>query len=119
MGLRARTVRYGLEGRRSWALGREHNDTLFDAWRFTFVPKRFGTCAPESAELVTHVLLPSGSSEFVGLYHNRSPGLIRGISVECLFAHFAWSLSTDEHIPFFPVGSRIHRTLVGQGQRRG
>ncbi len=65
------------------------------------MPKRFGTCAPESAELVTHVLLPSGSPEFVGLYHNRSPQLIRGISIECLFARFAWSLFTDEHIPFF------------------
>lgn len=65
------------------------------------MPRRFGTCASESAELVTHVLLPSGSPEFVGLYHNRSPQLIRGISVECLFARFAWSLFTDEHIPFF------------------
>lgn len=73
---------------------------LFDSRRFTFVPKRFRACASEPAELVTHVLLPSGSPEFVGLYHNRSPQLIRGISVECLFARFAWSLFTDEHIPF-------------------
>ncbi|KAK4233616.1 hypothetical protein C8A03DRAFT_47881 [Achaetomium macrosporum] len=74
---------------------------LFDARRFTFVPKRFGTCTSESAELVTHVLLPSGSPELVGLYHNRSTQPIRGISVECLFARFAWSLFTDEHMPFF------------------
>jgi hypothetical protein len=77
---------------------------LFDARRFTFLPKRFGTCASESTELVTHVLLPSGSPELVGLYHNRSPQPIRGISVECLFARFAWSLFTDEHIPFFGSG---------------
>ncbi|POR32602.1 Uncharacterized protein TPAR_07172 [Tolypocladium paradoxum] len=74
---------------------------LFDARRFTFVPKRFGACTSEFAELVTHVLLPSGSPELVGLYHNRSPQPIRGISVECLFARFAWSLFADEHIPFF------------------
>ncbi|KAK3367396.1 hypothetical protein B0T24DRAFT_635758 [Lasiosphaeria ovina] len=74
---------------------------LFDARRFTFVPKRFGACASEHAQVVTHVLLPSGSPEFVGLYHNRSPQLICGISVECLFARFAWSIFTDEHIPFF------------------
>jgi hypothetical protein len=75
---------------------------LFDARRFTFVPKRFGTYTSGSApELVTHVLLPSGSPELVGLYHNRSPQPIHGISIECLFARFAWSLFTDEHIPFF------------------
>ncbi|KAK3682857.1 hypothetical protein B0T22DRAFT_472135 [Podospora appendiculata] len=73
---------------------------LFDARRFTFVPKQFGTFTSESAELVTHVLLPSGSPELVDLYHNRSPQPIRGISVECLFARFAWSLFTDDHIPF-------------------
>jgi hypothetical protein len=37
----------------------------------------------------------------VGLYHNRAPQPICGISVEFLFARFAWSLFTDEHIPFF------------------
>ncbi|KAK0701231.1 hypothetical protein B0H67DRAFT_524230 [Lasiosphaeris hirsuta] len=74
---------------------------LFDARRFTFVPKRFGTDVSQSAKLVTHVLLPSGSPELIGLYHNRSPQPIRGISVACLFARFAWSLFTDEHIPFF------------------
>ncbi|KAH6628869.1 hypothetical protein F5144DRAFT_494826 [Chaetomium tenue] len=74
---------------------------LFEARRFTFMPKRFGACTSEPAELITHVLLPSGSPELVGLYHNRSPQPIRGISGECLFARFAWSLFTDEHIPFF------------------
>ncbi|KAK4118488.1 hypothetical protein N657DRAFT_713916 [Parathielavia appendiculata] len=50
---------------------------------------------------VTHVLLPSGSPDHVGIYHNRSTQLIRGISVECLFARFAWSLFTDEQMLFF------------------
>ncbi|KAK3311627.1 uncharacterized protein B0T15DRAFT_81386 [Chaetomium strumarium] len=72
---------------------------LFDARRFTFIPKRFGSS--ESAELVTHVLLPSGSAEFIGLYHNRLPQPIRGISVEFLFARFAWCLFRDEHLQFF------------------
>ncbi len=76
---------------------------LFDARRFAFVPKRFGGSGPESAELVTHVLLPSGSPEFVDLYHNRLPQLIRGSSIECIFARFAWSLFTDECIPFFQL----------------
>lgn len=49
---------------------------LFGARRFTSLPKRFGTGTAESAELV-------------GLYHNRSPQPIRGVSVECLFARFA------------------------------
>lgn len=63
------------------------------------MPKRFDISG--SAELVTYVLLPSGSPELVGLYHNRSPQPIRGISTEFLFARFAWSLFTDEHVPFF------------------
>ncbi|AEO62005.1 hypothetical protein MYCTH_2312885 [Thermothelomyces thermophilus ATCC 42464] len=74
---------------------------LFDARRFTFVPKQFGAYTSESFQLVTHVLLPSGSPELVGLYHNRLPQPIRGISVECLFARFAWCIFTDEHMPFF------------------
>ncbi|KAK0712180.1 hypothetical protein B0T21DRAFT_297413 [Apiosordaria backusii] len=77
---------------------------LFDARRFTFLPKRFGTRTAESAELVTHVLRPTGSPELVGLYHNRSPQPIRGVSVECLFARFAWSLFTEKHLPFFESG---------------
>jgi len=74
---------------------------VFDARRFIFVPKQFDTSTSESTELVTHVLLPSGSPELAGLYHNRSPQPIRGVSVEYLFARFAWSLFTDEQIPFF------------------
>jgi len=77
---------------------------MFDARRFTFLPKRFGTCTAESAELVIHVLRPTGSPELVGLYHNRSPQPIRGVSVECLFARFAWSLLTKKHLPFFESG---------------
>ncbi|KAK3935961.1 hypothetical protein QBC46DRAFT_346059 [Diplogelasinospora grovesii] len=85
---------------------------IFDARRFTFVPKRFGACTSESAELVTHVLLPSGSPELVGLYHNRSPQPLRGISVECLFARFAYGRA----YPLFPVGSRICRTPVDKAK---
>jgi hypothetical protein len=71
---------------------------LFDMRRFAFVPKQFGTSEP--VELVMHVLLPLGSPDIVGLYHNRCTQPIRGVSVECLFAHFAWALFTDEHMPF-------------------
>ncbi|KAK1749400.1 hypothetical protein QBC47DRAFT_355061 [Echria macrotheca] len=96
--------------------------SLFDARRFTLVPRRFGACPPESAELVTHVLLPSGSPELVGLYHNRLPQQIRGISVELLFARFAWSLFTDEHIPFLGSGLeyvvRIWDEAKGEARNR-
>ncbi|KAK3904798.1 hypothetical protein C8A05DRAFT_13369 [Staphylotrichum tortipilum] len=77
---------------------------LFDSRRFTLIPKRFITDPVGSLQLVSHVLIPSGSPELVGLYHNRSPQSIRGISLECLFARFAWSLFTDEHVPFFGSG---------------
>ncbi|KAI0153301.1 hypothetical protein GGR57DRAFT_150677 [Xylariaceae sp. FL1272] len=78
---------------------------LFDTRRFTFVPRK----CEATTEVVTYVLLPSGSPEFVGLYHNRYPQSIRGISIECLFARFAWSLFTDEHVPFF--GSDLEYTV--------
>lgn len=47
------------------------------------------------------MLLPSGSPELIGLYHNRLTQPICGISVEFLLARFAWSIFTDEHMPFF------------------
>lgn len=77
---------------------------LFDNRRFTLVPKRFSTDSSRPVELVVHVLLPAGSPQLQGLYHNRTPQPIRGLSVECLFARFAWSLFADEHIRFFGSG---------------
>ncbi|OAA66551.1 hypothetical protein SPI_01127 [Niveomyces insectorum RCEF 264] len=95
---------------------------LFNTRRFTFVPKRFSTSASEAAKLVTHVLLPSGSPELIGLYHNRLPQPIYGISVECLLARFAWSIFTDEHIPFFQSDSEytvlLWNNIKGEAETR-
>lgn len=77
---------------------------LVDDRRFTLVPKRFGTDPSRPVQLVVHVLLSAGSPQVPGLHHNRTPQPIRGLSVECLFARFAWSLFADEHIRFFGSG---------------
>lgn len=95
---------------------------LFDTRRLTLMPKRFGTRTPESAKLVSHVLLPSGSPELIGLYHNRQPQPITGISVECLYARFAWSIFTDEHMPFFQsdltYSVRLWSSVTGEAEIR-
>ena len=95
---------------------------LFGTRRFAFVPKSFGpttttTTPPRLAQLVTHVLLPSGSPELIGLYHNRLTQPLCGISVECLFARFAWSIFTDEHIPFFQ--SDVECTVILWNSAKG
>jgi hypothetical protein len=54
-----------------------------------------------SSQLVTHVLLPQNSTEMVHLYQNRMPHPVTGISVELLFARFAWSIFTDNILTFF------------------
>ncbi|KAH6634763.1 hypothetical protein B0J18DRAFT_30163 [Chaetomium sp. MPI-SDFR-AT-0129] len=82
---------------------------LFDTRRFTFVAKSIfaqpllppAAHAP-TAQLALHVMLPSGSDQLPGLYHNRTlQDPVRDVAVEFLFARFAWTLFTDENMPFF------------------
>lgn len=81
---------------------------LLDTRRFTFVAKSVfaqpllppATHAP-TAQLALHVMLPSGSEQLPGLYHNRAlQDPVRGVAVEFLFARFVWTLFTDENMPF-------------------
>ncbi|KAK5999150.1 hypothetical protein PT974_01539 [Cladobotryum mycophilum] len=71
---------------------------LFDQRRFTFLARQSGD-NQKPVQLVTHVLLPQDSAEFIGLYHSRATQPLRGVSVELLFARFAWSIFADENFP--------------------
>ncbi|KLU91773.1 hypothetical protein MAPG_10722 [Magnaporthiopsis poae ATCC 64411] len=86
-----------MNGFRNVLMLRQDLHFLFDARRFTFVAKQFH----QSVQLVAHVLNPPNFNQMAGLYHNRSLQTIRDVSVEFLFARFAWSIFTDEHIRFF------------------
>ncbi|GAB1311801.1 hypothetical protein MFIFM68171_02011 [Madurella fahalii] len=82
---------------------------LLDTRRFTFAAKSASTqpstaaSSPSTAHALTaqpalHVM---SSNQLSDLYHNRvlqQP--IRGLAVEFLFARFAWTLVTDEYMPF-------------------
>jgi len=74
---------------------------LFDQRRFAFAAKRSGDDGGQSAELVMHVFRPIMSAQLATLYHNRTLHALSGISVELLFARFAWTLFSDEIFPFF------------------
>jgi hypothetical protein len=74
---------------------------LFDNRRFTLVPKRD---AADKTCLVLHVFsldIDYITSELVPTYHNRSPAPLTGISIQHLFARFAWSLFSEPIMPFF------------------
>lgn len=72
--------------------------SLFDKRRFTVAPKTSSDSLPN---IVLHVLLPNMHSELHTLYHNRRlHGAANGISIEFLFARFAWSILCAEMYPF-------------------
>ncbi|KND92769.1 hypothetical protein TOPH_02864, partial [Tolypocladium ophioglossoides CBS 100239] len=90
---------------------------LFDRRRFVLVPKTAaGTASPT---LVIHVLLPLMHLELHSLYHNRAlQEPVTGITVEALFARFAWSTFCDENFYFLKgehqYGVRIFNPDVGE-----
>ena len=99
---------------------------LLDTRRFTFMAKSVSGPAPPptaepspapaapsaTAQLALHVMLPSPSGQLASLYHNRAlQQLVRGIAVEFLFARFAWTLFTDENMPFLS-GALSHNVLL-------
>ncbi|TLS21943.1 uncharacterized protein PpBr36_09518 [Pyricularia pennisetigena] len=79
-----------------------HSDLrhLFDTRRIALVPKKVDIDTSQPSQLLVHVLEPSNSAQLVPLYHNRRLQHIQGLSKEFIFARFAWSLFTDERIPF-------------------
>ncbi|KAK4044729.1 hypothetical protein C8A01DRAFT_31227 [Parachaetomium inaequale] len=89
---------------------------LLDTRRFTFVAKSVATqpLSPHSptVQLALHVMLPSRSDQLPSLYHNRAlQHPVRGLAVEFLFARFAWTLFTDENMPFLN-GFAKHSVLL-------
>ncbi|KAH7132824.1 hypothetical protein EDB81DRAFT_659702 [Dactylonectria macrodidyma] len=72
---------------------------LFDTRRFTFVPKQDTTSQVSS--LALHVFAPDDNPDLIPLYHNRSPAPLSGISVEHVFARFAWTIFSDKTLRFF------------------
>ncbi|KAH8672172.1 hypothetical protein BGZ61DRAFT_536831 [Ilyonectria robusta] len=72
---------------------------LFDTRRFTFVPKQ--DTANQAWSLALHVFSPDDNPDLIPLYHNRSPARLSGISVEHVFARFAWTIFSDKTMRFF------------------
>lgn len=75
-----------------------HN--LFDMRHISMVPKQVDIDTTHPPQLLVHILNPGTSAQIVPLYHNRCLQPIQGLSKEFMFARFAWSLFTDECIPF-------------------
>jgi hypothetical protein len=74
---------------------------LFDQRHFTILPKRSPGDLFGSPSLVFHTLQPRGDCELHDLFHNRTlQQPTSGLSVEFLFARFAWSIFCDEIYPF-------------------
>ncbi|KAM0272853.1 hypothetical protein ACHAQH_008567 [Verticillium albo-atrum] len=72
---------------------------LFDTRRFTFVPKQ--AAAGREASLALHVFSPDDNPDLIPLYHDRSPAPLSGISIEHVFARFAWTVFSDKTLRFF------------------
>ena len=72
----------------------------------------------QEPQIAIHILLPQQSTELIDLYHNRVPQALAGISIEMIFARFAWSIFADEHISFFNgmVEYAVRLFNVGTGQ---
>lgn len=87
---------------------------VFDERHLCFVPKEVeesgsnevGDGDPQTQpRLVIHVVVPSPSGEIAGLWHNRGlHGLPPGLSKECLFARFAYTILSP------PRHARHHRS---------
>ena len=52
-----------------------------------------------ATQLLAHVLTPMQPSNVVPLYHNRALQPLAGVSVEYLFARFAWALFAPQTFP--------------------
>lgn len=72
---------------------------FLDDKRLTFIPKRIA----DSNALVVHVFIPGSTTELVGLDHNLPLQDLTGISIEYLFARFAWTIF-DFLKPFLQQG---------------
>lgn len=80
-----------------------HN--LFDKRRLVLVPKQ--------GKLVIHVLgSDAGTPKLLTLYHNRSPLPLSGVSIEFLYARFAWAIFCDEYLPFFRTATQQYSLLL-------
>ncbi|KAI6350689.1 hypothetical protein MCOR25_010472 [Pyricularia grisea] len=73
---------------------------LFKTRRIALVPKLVDMDTSLPPQLLGHILEPRASTQLIPLYHNRFLQHVQGLSKEFLFARFAWSLFTNERIPF-------------------
>ncbi|KAH7141882.1 hypothetical protein EDB81DRAFT_53788 [Dactylonectria macrodidyma] len=67
---------------------------LFDTCRFTFVPRQ--DTASQVLSLALNVFSPDDNPDLIPLYHNLSPAPLSGISIEHVFARFAWIIFSDK-----------------------
>jgi len=67
---------------------------VFDQRRFAIVPKPLSSDETGRANytLAVHVFSPSSSTQFAKLYHHIAIQPLHGISLEYIFARFAWTV---------------------------
>ncbi|RMD42653.1 hypothetical protein DV735_g2518, partial [Chaetothyriales sp. CBS 134920] len=86
---------------------------LFDARYFTLVPKQ--DTAGQGAVLTLHVFSPDNNPDLVSLYHNRSLAPLSGISIQHVFARFAWTIFSDKTLRFFKGVADRDQTQIASG----
>lgn len=72
---------------------------LFDTRRFTFVPRR--ETETEPPQVAVYTFSSNDNTELIPLLHNRLPQPLSGISTENIFARFAWTIFSDQHLHLF------------------
>ena len=93
-----------IDDARNAVLLRSDVHKFFDDKRLAFILKPSAEL-PSPTALVVHVLIPGSTAELIGLYHNLSLQQLTGISVEYLFARFAWTIF-DFLKPFLQQGQK-------------
>jgi HNH endonuclease len=93
-----------IDDARNAVLLRSDVHKYFDDKRLAFVLKPSAT-SPSTTTLVVHIFIPDSTSELINLYYNRSLQQLTGISVEYLFARFAWTIF-DFLKPFLQQGQK-------------
>lgn len=104
----ARPDMHMIESPRNAIVLRSDIHGIFDQKRFVLLPKR-----SEPPVFVIHVLV-NNSPDLVDLYHNVSLQPLYDVSIECLFARFAWSIFSYT-APFFAQGVDRVLSLVTAG----
>jgi len=91
--------------------------TVFDQRRFAIIPKPLppNKDSPVTHSLAVHVFSPGSSIQFTKLYHHVALQPLNGISLEYLFARFAWTIFAYS-TQFLQQGAKRALSLVQNGE---